>query len=79
MADSVETRSGVVYCTHDGIELAGDLFLPAGKGPFPAIIAVHKVCGQPFIPQLACSRCPAELLPDTMEIKSPRRVTPAVR
>ena len=41
MADSVETRSNVVYCTHDGVALAGDLFLPAGKGPFPAIIAVH--------------------------------------
>ena len=41
MADVIQTRSGVVYCTHDGVELAGDLFLPAGEGPFPAIVAVH--------------------------------------
>jgi acetyl esterase/lipase len=37
----IETRMGVVYCNHDGVELAGDLFLPAGAGPFPALIAVH--------------------------------------
>jgi DNA-binding HxlR family transcriptional regulator len=55
----------------------GERWMPAPDGP--AIIAVHKVCGQPFIPQLACSRCPAELLLDTMEIRPPRRVTPAVR
>lgn len=36
-----ETRDGVVYCTHDGVELAGDLFLPEGPGPHPAIVAVH--------------------------------------
>lgn len=41
MVDVVQTRSGVVYCTHDGVELAGDLFLPAGEGPFPAVVAVH--------------------------------------
>ena len=41
MTNVVETRGGVVYCTHDGVELAGDLFLPAGEGPFPAIVAVH--------------------------------------
>lgn len=36
-----ETRDGVVYCTHDGVELTGDLFLPEGPGPHPAIVAVH--------------------------------------
>jgi acetyl esterase/lipase len=41
MADEFETRAGVVYCNHDGVELAGDLFLPAGAGPHPALIAVH--------------------------------------
>ena len=35
MSDMVETRTGVVYCNHDGVELAGDLFLPAGNGPHP--------------------------------------------
>jgi acetyl esterase/lipase len=38
---SCETRAGLVYATHDGIELAGDLFLPAGNGPFPVLVAVH--------------------------------------
>jgi len=36
-----ETRDGVVYCNHDGVELAGDLYLPEGAGPHPAIVAVH--------------------------------------
>jgi acetyl esterase/lipase len=37
----VETRAGVVYANHDGVSLAGDLYLPAGSGPFPALVAVH--------------------------------------
>src|SRR5215468_556096 len=46
----VETRAGVVYANHDGVSLAGDLYLPAagaggaaggGGGPFPALVAVH--------------------------------------
>ena len=37
----VETRKGVVYCTHDGVELAGDLYLPKGGGPHPALVCVH--------------------------------------
>ena len=41
MSDMIETRTGVVYCNHDGVELAGDLFLPAGKGPHAALIGVH--------------------------------------
>ena len=41
MSNMIETRTGVVYCNHDGVELAGDLFLPAGAGPHPAIVGVH--------------------------------------
>jgi acetyl esterase/lipase len=43
MAESqqTETRAGIVYATHDGVALAGDLYLPAGAGPFPALVAVH--------------------------------------
>jgi acetyl esterase/lipase len=37
----IETRSGVIYATHDGVSLLGDLYLPAGAGPFPALVAVH--------------------------------------
>ncbi len=36
---SVET--GVIYATHDGQELKGTLYRPAGAGPFPAIVALH--------------------------------------
>jgi acetyl esterase/lipase len=41
MASSIETRAGVVYATHDGVSLAGDLYMPAGGGQFPALVAVH--------------------------------------
>jgi acetyl esterase/lipase len=36
-----EYRHNIVYATHDGAELAGDLYLPAGAGPFPLIVNVH--------------------------------------
>ena len=36
-----ETRGGLAYAIHDGVALAGDLYLPAGAGPFPALVAVH--------------------------------------
>jgi acetyl esterase/lipase len=36
-----ETRPGVTYCTHDSVALAGDLYLPKGAGPFPALVGVH--------------------------------------
>jgi acetyl esterase/lipase len=36
-----EFRQGIVYATHDGVELKGDLYLPAGAGPFPLIVNVH--------------------------------------
>jgi acetyl esterase/lipase len=37
----VEIREGVTYATHDGVALAGDLYLPAGAGPYPALVGVH--------------------------------------
>ena len=36
-----ETRPGLTYATHDSVALAGDLYLPKGAGPFPALVAVH--------------------------------------
>lgn len=36
-----ETRLNVNYATHDSVALAGDLYLPKGQGPFPALVAVH--------------------------------------
>src|SRR5262245_43772278 len=32
---------GVAYAAHDGVSLLGDLYLPAGAGPFPALVAAH--------------------------------------
>ena len=37
----VEIRSGLLYATHDGAALQGDLYLPKGEGPFPVLVAVH--------------------------------------
>lgn len=37
----IETRPGLTYCTHDSVALAGDLYLPKGAGPGPALVAVH--------------------------------------
>jgi acetyl esterase/lipase len=37
----IETRLGLTYATHDSVALAGDLYLPKGAGPFPALVAVH--------------------------------------
>jgi acetyl esterase/lipase len=31
----------LTYATHDGVKLAGDLYVPNGSGPFPALVAVH--------------------------------------
>ena len=33
--------SGVGYADHDGVSLLGDLYLPAGAGRHPALVAVH--------------------------------------
>ncbi len=40
-SDSIETRMGITYATHDGVALAGDLYMPKGAGPFPALVGVH--------------------------------------
>ena len=37
----IETRTGLTYATHDGVALAGDLYLPKGAGPFPILVGVH--------------------------------------
>jgi acetyl esterase/lipase len=36
-----DLRAALIYATHDGVALQGDLYLPKGVGPFPALIAVH--------------------------------------
>ncbi len=36
--DDIDFRPGVTYATHDGVELKGDLYLPKGDGPFPALV-----------------------------------------
>lgn len=46
----VSVRTDIVYATHDGIELRGDIYTPNGTGPFPAVIAV------PGGAWLACER-----------------------
>jgi acetyl esterase/lipase len=38
---AIETRAGVAYADHDGVSLLGDLYMPAGAGRFPALVAVH--------------------------------------
>ena len=37
----MQQQSGVTFATHDGVALLGDLYLPEGAGPHPAVIAVH--------------------------------------
>jgi acetyl esterase/lipase len=42
MADQgVDTHTGIAYAQHDGVELLGDLYLPAGAKEVPALVAVH--------------------------------------
>jgi acetyl esterase/lipase len=36
-----ETRMALTYATHDGVALAGDLYLPKGGGPHPVLVGVH--------------------------------------
>jgi acetyl esterase/lipase len=38
---SFELQKNLAYANHDGVELTGDLYLPAGAGPFPLIVNVH--------------------------------------
>jgi acetyl esterase/lipase len=37
---SIARQDGIVYARHDDLELAGDLYLPAGAGPHPIVLAV---------------------------------------
>jgi acetyl esterase/lipase len=39
--DSVTIHQGIAYANHDGVELAGDLYLPKGTKNVPALVAVH--------------------------------------
>ena len=39
--DNFELRASITYATHDGVTLAGDLYLPKGAGPFPALVAAE--------------------------------------
>jgi acetyl esterase/lipase len=39
--DSVTIHSGIAYANHDGVELAGDLYLPKAAKTAPALVAVH--------------------------------------
>jgi acetyl esterase/lipase len=38
---SFDHSPNLTYATHDGVDLAGDLYVPGGSGPFPALVAVH--------------------------------------
>lgn len=37
--DTATCHGAITYCTHDGAELKGDLYLPKGRGPFPLLVA----------------------------------------
>src|ERR1700691_4271544 len=39
--NDVTTQLGLAYANHDGVELAGDLYLPKGAKSAPALVAVH--------------------------------------
>lgn len=38
---SVQTKKDVVYATHDGVALMGDLYLPMSPGRHPAMMFIH--------------------------------------
>jgi acetyl esterase/lipase len=37
----VEVRRGVIYATHDGIQLSGDHYVPKQPGKYPVVVAIH--------------------------------------
>src|SRR3954463_14792693 len=41
LAQDFETRKSLEYATHDGVKLAGDLYLPKAPGAHPVIVAIH--------------------------------------
>jgi acetyl esterase/lipase len=36
-----DLHAALTYATHDGVALQGDLYVPKGAGPVPALVAVH--------------------------------------
>lgn len=48
--EAVTCHSAIAYCTHDGVELKGDLYVPHGPGPFPVLIGAPggawRVCSR---------------------------------
>ena len=40
-SDQAPAPQTLTYATHDGVALSGDLYVPAGNGPFPVLVAVH--------------------------------------
>jgi acetyl esterase/lipase len=38
---NVKVQSDVVYATHDGVSLKGDLYQPSSPGPHPAMLFIH--------------------------------------
>ncbi len=41
MSDAITVHNGLAYAQHDGVELAGDLYLPKNAKAAPALVAVH--------------------------------------
>jgi acetyl esterase/lipase len=41
MTDGITIHNGLAYAQHDGVELAGDLYLPKNAKAAPALVAVH--------------------------------------
>jgi acetyl esterase/lipase len=41
MSDGVTVHNSLTYADHDGVELAGDLYLPQAAKAAPALVAVH--------------------------------------
>ncbi len=41
MSDAVTIHNGIAYAQHNGVELAGDLYLPKNAKTAPALVAVH--------------------------------------
>jgi acetyl esterase/lipase len=37
----VQTKTNIEYAVHDGVSLLGDLYMPAGGGPHPAMVYIH--------------------------------------
>jgi acetyl esterase/lipase len=40
-AQAVTVKTDVLYATHDGVPLYGDLYLPGSPGPHPALMLIH--------------------------------------